>query len=132
MEVAAQENTDTGSGYVFVVWLAPPMTIWDYDPIYDRLQYLEMNCWPVRSVGVHACCPTGIVMKILRPVLIALAGKRGRARERWHVVPETEILNVLSEYGIFKSHLPTQMGGAVQLDQSKWMANRRAVEMEEI
>jgi hypothetical protein len=31
-----------------------------------------------------------------------------------------------------KDMLPTQMGGTIELSQSEWIANRRAVELEEI
>jgi hypothetical protein len=71
-------------------------------------------------------------MQILKPVLYALMDKRARSRSLYHDVPESEILDVLSGYGILKDMLPVEMGGTVQLDQSEWIANRRAVELEEI
>lgn len=71
-------------------------------------------------------------MKVLRPVLIAMSDARLRARTRWHCVPESEIFNVLAEFGIYRYMLPTRMGGNVPLNQSAWMENRRAIEMQEI
>jgi hypothetical protein len=49
-----------------------------------------------------------------------------------HDVAETEILEVLSQYGLEKAMLPTLMGGTVELNLEEWIANRRAVEMEEL
>lgn len=116
---------------MFVVW-DRGVTIWDYDQAYDKMMYFEMKVWPVHSVCGHQCCPTSILMRVLRPVLMALTDKRLRARTIWHDIPETEIISALSEYGILKEMLPTEMGGDVLLDQVEWMANRRAVELEEI
>ena len=56
-----------------------------------------------------------------------------RARTLAHDVPDTEILQVLIKYGISKSMLPTEMGGGLSANhQLEWLANRRAVELEEI
>ena len=60
--------------------------------------------------------------------------KPGPAHCLIHDVPENEILGALSEYGISKEILPTMMGGGVDLDVwlPTWIAQRRALEMEEI
>ena len=58
--------------------------------------------------------------------------KEFRSRTVAHDVSETNILHVLSNYGIEKESLPTEMGGSFLLDQSEWIANRRAAELEEI
>jgi hypothetical protein len=71
-------------------------------------------------------------MKVLKPIALALSDRRARLRTLIHDVPENEILNVLQEYGISKDMLPTGVGGDVIIDMPKWMANRRAVELEEI
>ena len=63
---------------------------------------------------------------------VAFADKRFRARTIAHDVSENEILDVLSKYGIQKEMLPTEMGGSIELNRSEWIANRWAVEMEEI
>jgi len=47
-------------------------------------------------------------------------------------VPESEIVDALSQYGILQHMLPTEMGGTLQLDLSEWIAYRRSVEMEAI
>lgn len=49
-----------------------------------------------------------------------------------HDVPENEIIEVLSNYGIYRDMLPTDMGGTVKLDLDEFVANRFATELEEL
>ena len=93
----------------------------------------EKTCLPTRLACFHVCCPSSIVMKILRPILMALR-TMCRYRMSFHDVPETEIANVLTEYGIQPHMLPTEMGGTIPLNlyQSEWIVNRRSIEMTEI
>lgn len=78
------------------------------------------------------CCPSGVVCRVLAPLVAAMKDKSTRARTLFHDVPEKDIVEVLSAYGIEKEMLPTEMGGTVGFSQEEWVANRRAVEMEEI
>lgn len=73
-----------------------------------------------------------VIRRFVLPIIRALAGPWMRAREIVHNVPESEITNALSEYGIEKEMLPTEMGGTVELNVSEWIAQRRALEMEEL
>ena len=130
MEVASKENNDV----VFVSW-HKYTTIWNYDrKAFDRLVYFEKSCFPVQFISFHICCLPSVVLKLLKPVTAIFTDKRARVRTVFHDVPEDELLNALSEYGILKDGLPTGMGGTIELNLylQEWMANRRAVEMEEI
>lgn len=130
MEVAAADTTDMHCGIVEVVWNRD-VTFCDYDQkVSDRLLMLFQHSWPIRSIGLHACCPPKLCVRFVLPFLRALQGKASRLRTKVHGVPESEIIKVLAEYGILKYMLPTEMGGTVELNQSEWLANRRAVEME--
>lgn len=72
-------------------------------------------------------------MRILKPIVYALADKRARSRAVIHDVSESETLGKnLASFGILKDMLPTEMGGSLKLDLPEWMENRRAVELEEI
>jgi CRAL/TRIO domain len=131
-EVMAQENKDMNSSFVLVE-LAKDITIWDYDPrLHDRIIYFDKACWPVKCIASHICCAPSIFLKIIKPIINALMGKRNRARQLLHDVPESQLLEVLSDYGIHKEMLPTEMGGTVELDQAEWIAKRRAAELMEI
>jgi hypothetical protein len=132
MEVAARENTDIRSGVVVIVW-QKDMTIGDYDhALYARVANFDTKCWPVKRIACHTCCSPSIVVKVVKPILYALMDRHARSRFQLHDVPESQILDVLSGYGIVKDILPTEMGGTVRLNQSEWIAKRRAAELEEI
>jgi len=131
IEVASHENTDVSSNSVQMVWLKH-MTILDYDKIYDRMHVYESSAWPNRNCSFHVCCPESYTLRVLKPVLFAVADKESRARTLFHTVPESKLFSVLSEYGIHQAMLPTDMGGSVQYDHSEWIENRRATELEEI
>jgi hypothetical protein len=131
-EVISQENTDMDSGFVFIAWVKD-MTIWDFDfRLYDRIAYFDKSCWPVKIIASHVCCRPWIVVKYLEPIIRALENKHTRTRKMFHDIPENQLLDVLSDYGILENMLPTEMGGTIRLNQSEWIAGRRALELKEI
>lgn len=68
----------------------------------------------------------------MKPILSALLDSRGRSRMIIHDVPDSNIVEDLSRYGIQKEMLPTEMGGSYEFNAYEWIANRRAAELEEI
>jgi hypothetical protein len=58
--------------------------------------------------------------------------KYAQSRILMHDVPESQVPDILSDYGIMKKMLPSELGGTVQLDQAAWIACRRAAELEGI
>lgn len=132
IEVASHQNTDIGSRVVQIMW-DRHTTLWDYDgQVYDRMNYFDTSAWPVRIAAFHDCCPPKFMLRIIKPLMFALKDKESRSRTLFHDVPENDITQVLSSYGIQKDMLPTDMGGSLVLDQSDWIASRRAAELEEI
>lgn len=59
-----------------------------------------------------------------------MKSRESRSRTLYHNVPETEIIRVLAQYGILKSMLPSEMGGTLEFEQSEWLVQRRAKEIE--
>ena len=115
-----------------MVWLKHT-SIFDYDvKIYDRMHHFDMSAWPIRSCSFHICCPQSSTLRIVIPILFAVADKESRTRAVFHTVPEKELLAALSEYGIDKNMVPKHMGGVLEFDQKLWIEDRRATEMEEI
>jgi len=129
--VAAQENTDISCGIVQVVCFKGA-TIWDYDKIYDRMAEFYSNCFPVKMLASHLCCPPKVITRVITPIVHSFMSKEFRARNLTHDVPWTGIVETLSKYGIEKEMLPTAMGGTIELNQSEWIANRWATELEAI
>ena len=127
MEVLSN-SSGSSKGFVSVTW-CKNATIWDYDHyVYPRLARLQDSAFPIQQVGAHTCSTSFISRRIIDPVISALLSKDRRLRRVFHGVVETEIVGVLEEYGILESMLPTTMGGLVQLSQSEWMTQRRALE----
>lgn len=132
MEVAAEQCTETESGCVLIGW-DEESSIFEFPrKVYDSFAEFEKSCLPVRFAALHTCCPTSAILKIMRPIMLALTDKRTRLRTIVHDVPVSQICDVLSAYGILREMLPTEMGGEVKLNQAEWIADRRAVELQEI
>lgn len=131
IEVASQQNTDIVSGIVEIVW-DKESTVWNYDSkVYDRWTYFETHAWPVQITAFHACCPPPFIKRMIYPIMMALTDKRARARTIVHDCAETDILHTLFRYGILRNMLPTAIGGDLVLDQSRWIADRKAAELED-
>jgi len=96
------------------------------------MNYFETSAWPLRIGGFHACASPLPMLLVLKPILFALKDKESRSRTVFHDGTESEIIAALSEYGINKDMLPTEMGGSLVFRQSEWIDNRRAAELEEI
>lgn len=130
MEIMAREHND-------FVWIVcdKHTTVWNYDRyLISHLPYYYKYCWPIRMMPTHTCCCNAIIRKVVKPVLSATLDKAGRSRTLIHDVPDNQLLATLAEYGISKEILPTAVGGDVDLDTwlPIWIAQRRALEMEEI
>jgi len=117
---------------VEIAWMKGA-SIFEYDPdVSDRLIMYLQKYWPVRTISVHVCCAPMVIRRFVMPIVHALVDPWCRSRLQIHNVSENEITNALSEYGIEKEMLPTEMGGTVELNPSEWIAQRRALEMEEL
>ena len=128
----ARENTNMDSGFVLLAGLQD-FTMWDYDHgLSGQILDFDKTCWPVKVVAAHDCFPPLIFLKIIQPLVNAMLDKRFRCRRVMHNVAESQLPDVLSSYGIQRYMLPTKLGGAVLLDQAKWIARRRAAELEDI
>ena len=155
MEIVVREG---GSGFVVLDWLKNA-TLFDFgtyelvllcvcssyitaltngfEPSVDRhvflpIIYLCNNCWPIRPLPGHTCCPPKILVWLFKPIAFAMQGKELRTRNTMHDVPSEKVAESLLPFGITKEMLPVHMGGSLQLNPSDWIAKRRAMEMEEI
>jgi len=132
IEVTSLANDDIDSGFVNLVWFKNT-NIFDYDAkVYDPMTYFERSAWPIRKCSSHVCCPDSYTLRILKPIVFATKDKEARARTLFHTVPEGQLLSVLSNYGLEKDMLPTDVGGSMKFDQRSWIEDRRAAELEEI
>jgi hypothetical protein len=131
-EVLSQANKNIASGVVMIV-CDKDFKIWRYDgKLCERMTYFDMNCWPVKIVARHVFVAPWFVVNVIKPIRFALIDKETRSRIKIHDVPESQILDTLSGYGIRKEALPTDMGGSITLEQAEWIADHRALELDEI
>jgi len=131
-EVASQTNHDIDSGVVQIVW-GKNSTVWDYDhQLYTKYAKYESSCWPCKFDCFHDCLAPDFICQVVVPIYSAFQSRQSRIRTISHDVPESKILWALSVYGITADMLPTEFGGTIQFDQSEWIAQRRAEEMEEL
>lgn len=132
MEVASQTNAHVSSGIVFLEF-ATDVAVLNFDAkITDCNLYFDKHAWPVQFTARHVCCAPKILLRILKPICLAMLDKRARSRIMFHEDPESQIVDTLSTYGIKSDMIPTQMGGTLQFSMKEWVANRRAVELAEI
>lgn len=72
---------------------------------------------PARAVPIHDCCPSSVLLQILKPIYFFRMNKAMRLRIVIHDVPENELIASLFPYGITSEMLPVEMGGTMVLDQ---------------
>jgi hypothetical protein len=84
-----------------------------------------MNGWPVMVIAPW------FMVRIIKPLLCTLRDKQSCSSTLIHD-PESNMSDVLSDYGILHEFLLTEMGRTFQLNQAEWISNRRAAELQEI
>lgn len=128
IEVTAKQNTDVVSGLVELVY-DKHSSVWNYDNrVYPRWTDFETNAWPVQIMAFHVLCPPPFIKRVIFPIMMALTDQRARARTLIHDIPEEDIVSTMAKYGVLKYMLPTNVGGDVMIDQSRWIEERRAAE----
>lgn len=128
----SRENIDSGNGYVHVVW-DRNSTMSDYPrDVYIPVTLYDESSWPIRINIIHICGLSYRKFAVVKSNFYDEARyKRPRRRTLFHDVPDGKLIDTLSEHGILRHMLPTEMGGSYDLDQSRWIGMRRTIEMEE-
>lgn len=132
-EVISHYNTDPSGGFI-TIWWGGNTSIVDFDlKVVEEGTRLDCShCLPAKAMTRHLCALSLFVRKVMKPVVFALMTKEVRARTLEHYVADSNYVEILSEFGITREMLPTEMGGTVNFDQREWVAQRRAIELEEI
>lgn len=133
LEVISQNNTDPSGGFITIMWDGNT-SIADFDlKVFEQSTRLDCShCLPAKSINRHLCALSLFVRKVMKPVVFAVMTKEVRARTLDHHATDGNYVEILSEFGITKEMLPTEMGGSVRLDQQAWISERRSIELEEI
>jgi hypothetical protein len=83
------------------------------------------SCIPIRMTALYLCHPPKI-FSIIFPIIKVFMGDIIKKRLRVHSGTEEAVLKKLEETGLTKDMLPAQVGGDVEIDMVKWIAERRA------
>ena len=130
MEVAAQQ--DTANTGVLRFAYCKDATLWNLDcEMFCTLQELSRDCWPVKVNADHSICWSQEMIRVILPFTRATKGKEQRIRSTLHEVPDSKITEELATYGIPRHTLPSDIGGTMDFNIIRWIANRREIETEE-
>ena len=97
------------------------------DPVATRTLLPSLQgCMPIRFSVLHICHPTPI-LRIASRIFLIFAPERLRKRCLMHSgTVEHVVFTLESKYHISRAHIPTEMGGNLELDVMKWIQERRA------
>jgi hypothetical protein len=121
---AALEDEETQKkGIVFLV-LPERVKFFHFDYALDTMIKDSIKgCLPVRIGAMHVCNPPKIFRLL---VLLFFMDNRVRKHLRIHCGSEVLVLESLSEYGLTKHSIPSELGGCVVLDHNAWLSARMA------
>ena len=78
---------------------------------------------PVRVSAIHIV-HAPYLFEVLFDVVGILLGQRLTKRMEMYSGEDVEIHDQLIDFGILPSRLPAELGGALELDQNKWIVER--------
>ena len=83
---------------------------------------------PVRLRAVHACYPSALTYYFISPLARRLLAQNVRLRHKLHSGSKEEVLAILQGYCLPRDRLPTEMGGGITVDMSRWTLGRWTLE----
>ena len=116
IEILVRESNDPDCSFVRI-FMEKYNSLWHYDSFFVRhVPYYFRFCWPAPNIPTHKCCSNLFMRKVGLPLAYSAMSKADRARTIIHDVPDSELIETLSQYGIMAHMLPINMGGLVDLD----------------
>ena len=82
------------------------------------------GCLPIRLSAMHMCHPPTF-FQVIFPFVKMLMGERLRKRLKVHAGQNDVVLKKLEKYGLTLDKVPTDIGGAVVLNHTDWLAKRK-------
>lgn len=120
------ENEETQKkGLVFMLW-PHHVKLSQLDKKLLKLNSVSMrSCIPVRISAIHLCHPPKI-FAIVFPIIKVFMGDIVKKRFRVHSGTQEAVLKDLEETSLTTDMIAVQLGGKVEVDMVKWIAERRA------
>eukprot|EP00521_Asterionellopsis_glacialis_P014236 CAMPEP_0195299306 /NCGR_PEP_ID=MMETSP0707-20130614/25300_1 /TAXON_ID=33640 /ORGANISM="Asterionellopsis glacialis, Strain CCMP134" /LENGTH=357 /DNA_ID=CAMNT_0040361675 /DNA_START=146 /DNA_END=1219 /DNA_ORIENTATION=+ len=126
ISLSAEDEETQENGIVAILYGLGSYSLrrWDNSNTRDLLKVLD-KVMPVRTVGFHHLF-NDLKLRSLVPVLLALAGKRLRARYRMHTGSVQECIFELMYFGIASEILPVDHEGTTLIDSHlSWIEELR-------
>jgi len=118
LETMLEGEDATGNGFVCVENNSET-SIWNWDKdLHDAFVTLEKDILPFEWCGIHVCSDPSLLMKLIKPVALAMGDSRTRHRLVFH--EGVGYMKTLQDYGVEKSMLPSDIGGTGAMDANSW------------
>lgn len=126
LHTALLENESTQQkGIVFLVYLRNAYP-WHFDrSLVQALSNSIRGVLPVRVSAIHIF-HAPYLFEVLFDVVSVLLGERLTRRMKMYSGEDSLILDDLSEFGILPSRIPVDLGGSLELDQDRWIAEQES------
>jgi len=92
------------------------------------LTEVEYSVVPIRMRAVHICHPNPVVYYVIVPVIKRFLPKDVRLRIKLYYGSIASVLQQLEGHSLPKDRLPVELGGALNVDMTKWALDRLALE----
>lgn len=122
MIVINQDTLDRRRGFVLVLY-PKKASYKQFDPVLLHSISLVLRYTPTLLRSIHVCHPEAM-FHVVKPMMMHVCGPRMRKRFRVHYGSNERVLQKLAECGIPRDHLPSELGGTVNLDPVKWLSAR--------
>jgi len=123
LHTALEIESTQQKGIVFIVYLKDTCVRHFDRSLVQLLANSIRGVLPVRVSAIHMFHAPK-VFEVMFDVVSLLLGDRLTKRLKMYSGEDTIIHNQLSEFGILSNHLPKELGGVLELDQNKWIAER--------
>jgi len=110
-------------GIVFIVYLKDTCVRHFDRSLVQLLANSIRGVLPVRVSAIHMFHAPK-VFEVMFDVVSLLLGDRLTKRLKMYSGEDSAIHDQLSDFGILPNHLPKELGGVLELDQNKWIAER--------
>ena len=92
-------------------------------------RHILVAVMPVRIRSIHFCNPNAFSYYVVYPAMKYFLGRYLRLRLKLHYGrTDAEVLASLEKYSLSRKCIPTSLGGEVQVDVKRWLADREEVE----
>eukprot|EP00584_Thalassiosira_punctigera_P005952 CAMPEP_0172540764 /NCGR_PEP_ID=MMETSP1067-20121228/11699_1 /TAXON_ID=265564 ORGANISM="Thalassiosira punctigera, Strain Tpunct2005C2" /NCGR_SAMPLE_ID=MMETSP1067 /ASSEMBLY_ACC=CAM_ASM_000444 /LENGTH=340 /DNA_ID=CAMNT_0013326677 /DNA_START=60 /DNA_END=1082 /DNA_ORIENTATION=+ len=125
LHAAIEDESTQMKGVVFLVYLRHACVRHFDRSLVKAIANSIKGVLPVRVSVIHIFHPP-YLFEVLFEVVSLLLGERLTKRMKMYSGEDSAIHDKLTDFGILPSRLPVELGGALDLDQDQWIAERES------